>query len=73
MSEDLETVGDLNVTSFYGGSIRGPCLQFTPVGVHETYAQLTRQQVNDLMQVLGLWLVQNRGAADSASVSDAGG
>lgn len=62
MSTELGSIGDLSVTSFWGGTDRGPCLQITTplqpgVGIVHGFSQLTREQVIDLSIMLAKWVV----------------
>lgn len=62
MSTDLtedKPIGNMNVTSFYGGKERGKCLQFTISGSdgYGKYIQLDRGQVLDLFCLILKWLL----------------
>lgn len=57
-SETAEHVNGLSVTSFFGGIQRGICLQFSMHQGRE-YAQLTRDDVEQLKAAIDDWLVNN--------------
>ena len=62
MSVDLtedKPIGNLNVTSFYGGEERGRCLQFTLTDANGDgkYIQLDRNQVVELLALILKWLL----------------
>lgn len=65
MSTDLLDTQQLIVTSFYGGTKRGPCIQLTPRGEFAQYArhqytQLNFTEVEELAQTLNAWLCRTR-------------
>lgn len=49
------SVDGLSVTSYFGGAVHGPCLQFT-CELDQRYAQLNRSEVLDLHAALWQWL-----------------
>lgn len=55
MSQELEPVGDLLITDFWGGPQRGRCLQLTP-NTSDGYSQLTGDEVRRLRDRLSDWL-----------------
>lgn len=55
MSTEILEIGDLYVTSFWGGVDRGTMLQFT---IAQEFAQLTTSEVEKLVAELDNWLDQ---------------
>lgn len=53
------SVDGLSVTSYSGGMVHGPCLQFT-CELDQRYAQLNRSEVADLLQALEGWLYNTK-------------
>lgn len=57
MSRELLENGPMNVTAFWGGKDRGPCIQFTPQPNGE-YAQANIAEVREIVRVLYQWLAE---------------
>ena len=62
MSDSLIEVGGLHVTSFAGGADRGVCLAFDSAG---SVAELTEENVADLMAAVGLWMTERLAAGST--------
>lgn len=52
VQHDKESAEEMDVTSFYGGARRGPCLQFS---INQSYIQLTVDEVDKLRSILTIW------------------
>lgn len=55
MNTELLEMGNLRVTSFYGGNDRGRCIQFT-TQAGDGHAQFTKSNVETLVSKLNEWL-----------------
>ena len=56
MSNQIADIKGLNVTSFYGGKLKGLCVQITTPQPAVGYAQLKKADVRILVRELQDWL-----------------
>ena len=58
MSENIYESDKIIITSYFGGKHIGMCLQITPLEFHEngaSFAHLTREEVEDILDVVLTW------------------
>jgi hypothetical protein len=61
MSTEIKQIGRLHLTQFFGGALRGICIQVTEdTNGHYHYIQITEAEALELAAALIAWVVERK-------------